>query len=330
MPKLNQTPSINKPKGKAPASGAVDTARRRRRTTFIVAAAVIVLIGIIVGVSYYFSEDAKYNRLTVITVDDTSIKMDYFLKRIRLSGSEPMDMVQTLMNEQIVKIEAPRYVGEVTAEDVDTALRIMASGEDGTISESEFKEWCRQLLNELDLSDSEYRDMVATGILTASFQEYLAERVPTVAEQVYLYSTFLSEAEANEIWGGKGAGEDVEELISGIWQDRESAEAVSDVGWTPRGVLPPGFDDIVFRLNVGDISDPITYVDFESSDYETYYYLIMVSEKAEAREIDEGSLQTIKSQVLDDWLSEEAKSHEITLNYNSEINAWINWQISKD
>jgi len=330
MPKINQTPSINKPKGKIPASGAVDTVRRRRRTTFIVAAVVIALILIIVGVSYYFSEDAKYNRLTVITVDNISIKMDYFLKRTRLSGSEPMNMVQTLMNEQIVRIEAPRYVGEVTPEDVDTALRIVASGEDGTISESEFKEWYRQLLNELDLSDSEYRDMVATGILTASFEGYLAERVPTVAEQVYLYITVLSEAEANEIWEKGDAGEDIEERISEIWQEMESAEAVEEVGWTPRGVLPAGWDDTVFSLAVGDISDPITYVDFESSDYETYYYLIMVSEKAEAREIDEGPLQTIKSQVLDDWLSEEAKSHEITLEYNSEIDAWINWQLSKD
>jgi len=330
MPKLNQTPSINKPKGKAPASGAADISRRRRRLTFIITAVVIALIGIIVGVSLYFSEDARYNRLTVITVDDTSVKMDYLLKRIRLSGSEPMDMVQTLMNEQIVKIEAPRYVGEVTAEDVDTALRIMASGENETISESEFKEWYRQLLNELDLSDSEYRDMVATGILTASFHGYLAERVPTVAEQVYLYSTYLSEAEIADIREKESAGEDVGELISGIWQERESAEAVEEIGWMPRGVLPAGWDDIVFSLAIGDISDPVPYVDFESSDYETYYYLIMVSEKAEAREIDEGPLQTIKSQVLDDWLSEEAKSHEITLNYNSEINAWINWQISKN
>lgn len=335
MSKLNQTPSINKPKRKVPAAGTADIPRRRRRTIFIIAAALIVLILIIagiVGVSYYFSEDAKFNRLTIITVDDTSIEMDYFLKRIRLSGGEAMEMVQTLLNEQLVKIEAPRYVGEVTPENVDTALRIMASGEDGTISESEFKEWYRQLLNELDLPDSEYRDMVATGILTASFHGYLAERVPTVAEQVYLYSTFLSEAEANEIWGGKSAGEDVEELISGIWQDRESAEGVSDVGWTPRGVLPAGFDDIAFSLNVGDISDPVAYVDFSSPDYETYYYLLMVSEKAEAREIEEGPLQTIKSQVLDEWLVEEAKSgsHEITLNYNSEIDAWINYQLSKD
>jgi len=338
MPKLNQTPSINKPTGEAPASGAVDIARRRRRTTtFIAAVVVIVLILIIVSVSYYSSEDARYNRLTVITVDDISIKMDYFLMRTRLAGGDAMDMLQTLTNEQLIKIEAPRYVGEASPEDVDQVLRIMASGEDETISESEFKEWYRQLLNEIDLSDSEYRDMMATTLLAARLQEYLAERVPTVAEQVYLYSAVLSEEEATEIWGKKDAGEDVEKVISEIWQDRESAEEVYDLGWTPRGVLPSGFDDTAFSLAVGDISEPMAYVDSTSSDYDTYYYLLMVSEKAEAREIDEEVLQALQSQVIDDWLLAEKGTelhniawHGIKNGFGSETIAWINYQLAKE
>ena len=330
MPQIKKTPLGNNPAGKTPDSKAVARDRKGRRTAFIVAAVVVVLILIIVGVSYYFSEDARYNRLTIITVDNTSIKMDYFLMRTKLAGGKPMEMVETLINEQLVKIEAPRYVDEVSPEDVDQTLRIMASGEDETISESEFKEWYRQLINEIDLSDSEYREMIATSLLTARFHVYLAERVPTVAEQVYLYSVVLSEDEVSKIWEKEDAGEDIEELISEIWQDRQSAEEVEDIGWIPHGILPYGFNDIAFSLVIGDISEPVAYVDFTSSEYDTYYYLLMVSEKAEAREIDEEPLQALQSQVLDDWLSAETKFHEVTLNYNSEIDAWINWQLTKE
>ena len=158
MPQLKKKSSGNNPAGKVPGSKAIDRARKGRRTAFIIASVVIVLILIIVGVSYYFREDARYKRLTIITVDDITINMDYFLMRTRLAGSDPMEMLGELTNEQVIKIAAPQYVGEVTPEDIDETLRRIARGESETISESEFKEWYRQLLNEIDLSDSEYRD----------------------------------------------------------------------------------------------------------------------------------------------------------------------------
>jgi len=330
MPQIKKTPLGNNPSGKAPGSKAITSDRKGRRTAFIIASVVIVLILIIVGVSYFFSEDARYNRLTIIEVDGTPIKMDYLLKRTRLAGLNPMETLEELINEQVIKIAAPQYVGEVTPEDIDQALRGIASGESETISESEFKEWYRQLLNEFDLSDSEYREMIATSLLATRLQEYLGERVSTIAEQVHLHSVLLSTEEAAEIWEEEEAEGDADKLISEMWQDKQSEGVVEDQGWLPRGVLPPGFDEVVFSLTIGDVSTPLAYVDYSSSDYDTYYYLLMVSEKAEAREIDEEALQALKSLVLDDWLSAETKSHEVTLNYNSEIDAWINWQLTKE
>jgi len=329
MPQIKKTPLGNNPTGKAPDSKAVTRDRKGRRTAFIIASVVIVLILVIVGVSLYINS-APFRRI-VITVDDISINMDYFLKRTRLAGLNPMEMLEVLTNEQLIKIEAPRYVAEVSSEDVDQALRRVASGESETISESEFKEWYRQLLNEIDLSDSEYRDYIGTLLLTARLHEYLAERVPTVAEQVYLHSALLSTEEVAEIKEKVDAGEDLNKLTTEIWQDKQSEGTVEDVGWLPRGILPYGFDDIVFSLTIDDISEPLVYASDPTSD-EIFYYLFMVSEKVDAREIDEESLQILKAGVLDDWLSEEMKSdkHEIEWNYNSEIDAWINWQLAKE
>ena len=334
MPELNKTSPGNNLARKAPGSKAIARNRKGRRTPFIIASVVIVLILIIVGVSLYINA-APFRRI-IITVDDTSINMDYFLKRTRIAGADAMAMLETLTNELLIKVAAPRYVAEVTPEDIDQALRRIASGESETISESEFKEWYRQLLNEIDISDSEYREMIATSLLAARLQEYLAERVPTVAEQVHLHSVVLSTEEVEKIWEKEDAGEDVDEFISEIWQNKQSEGTVDDVGWLPRGVLVYGFDDIVFNLTIGDVSEPLSYTppvsDSTSTETQTVYYLLMVSEKADAREIDEEPLQALKAMALDDWLSEEIKSpeHKIGWTFNSEIYAWINYQLSKE
>ncbi len=328
MPQLNKTSSGNNPDGKASSSKAIARDRKGRRTAFIIASVVIVLILVIVGVSLYLNA-APFRRI-IITVDDTSINMDYFLKRTRLAGVDSMEMFGTLINELLIKVEAPRYVAEVSPEDIDQELRRVASGGSETISENEFKEWYRQLLNEIDLSDSEYKEYVATALLTTRLHEYLAARVPTVVEQVHLYTIPMDLEDMEKMMERWEEGEDLGELTTEIWQDKQSEGKVDDLGWLPRGILAPGFDEAAFNLTIGDVSEPLAYIsDYESE--EIFYYLLMVSEKADAREVDDEPLQILKAKALDDWLVKvkEMKLHEVELDFNSEIYAWMNWQLSK-
>jgi len=318
MPQLNKTLSGNNPAGKAPTSRkrtklgpeGTDRARKQqRRTAIIIVSAVIVLVLIMVGVSLYINS-APFRRI-IITVDDTSINMDYFLKRTRLAGVDAMNMLEALTNEQLIKIEAPRYVAKVSPEDIKQELRRIASGEGGTISESEFKEWYRQILNETKLSDSEYKESVATSLLANRFHEYLAARVPTVAEQVHLHAAPLSTEDVKKMWEKEDEGEDVAKFASEIWQDKQSEGEVEDLGWLPRGVLVPEFDQVAFSLTIGEVSEPIVFSGEDPASEEIYYYLLMVSEKAADRQIDEEPLQILQGKALDDWLLEEIKFHEV-------------------
>jgi len=332
MPQLKKTSSGNNLDGKVPGSKAIARDRKGRRTAFIIASVVIVLILVIVGVSLYLNA-APFRRI-IITVDDTSINMDYFLKRTLLAGDDPMVMLQWLTNEQLIKIEAPRYVAEVSPEDIDQELRRVASGESGTISESEFKEWYRQILNENDLSDSEYKEIVTTILLTARFHEYLAERVPTVVEQVHLYAIVVKTYEdAEKIRARWEAGEDFADLAREVSLDEVSGEKGGDLGWLPRGILASGLDEVVFNLIIDDVSEPLVYAADPTAE-EMFYYLLMVTEKADAREVDEGPLQMLKAKALDDWLLAEMKFHEVEWyglknGFDSETNNWIHWQLSK-
>ncbi len=337
MPQLNKTSPGSNPAGKAPGSKAVARDRKGRRTAFIVASVVIVLILIIVGVSLYINA-APFRRI-IITVDDTSINMDYFLKRTRLAGADPMAMLNVLTNEQLIKIEAPRYVAEVSPEDVDQALRGIARGESETISESEFKEWYRQLLNEIDLSDSEYKEMVATSLLAARLHVYLAERVPTVAEQVHLHAILLETYEdAEEIRARWEAGEDFADLAREVSLDEESREKGGGMGWFPRGVLDFQIEYVAFSLSTGNVSESLAYYDVSDplSPEVVYYYLLMVSEKADAREVDEDYLPILKAKALDDWLSEkweekkdEIEWHGLKNGFDDYTDKWIQLELAK-
>ncbi len=326
----------NKSVEKAPSTKATDEARKGRWTPYIIASAVIIVILIVVGVFYYQEYEAPY-RITVITVDDTSINMRYFLKRAELAGADPFTILDVLTREQLIKLKAPQYVGEVTPEDIDQALREIARGESETISDSEFKEWYRQQLNETPLSDSEFREYVATSLLAARLHQYLAERVPTVAEQVHLHAMILETYEdAEEVRARWEAGEDFADLAREVSLDEESGGEGGDIGWWPRGINP--WFDQGFSLSVGEVSEPLPYASdpyaSDPSSTEVVFYLLMVSEKADAREIDKEALEALRSMVLDDWLSAEMQFHEVKYygfnnGFDSETHAWINLQLAK-
>ncbi len=337
MPKSKKKRADKRSVEQEPGLKLVDRDQKGRRTGFIIASVVIVLILVIIGVSYYPTYVAPYRR-TIIKVDDITIRMDYFLKRIRIEGSDPMAMLGNLAKEQMMKLGAPRYGIEVSPEDINQELRRIAQGESETISESEFREWYRQILNETGLSDSEYKEIIGTSLLAARLHEYLAERMSTLAEQIHVHAIMVdTEKEAEKVKARLDAGEDFAALAGEVSVDAKSGENGGDLGWVPRGILEPQIDYEAWAMSSGNISEPIVY--YDTSDPEAVapigYYILKVSEKADAREVDEEYLPVLMSGVLEDWFSEEWGLHEVEYHglrngFDSYTNAWINLQLQKE
>ena len=332
-PRKKDTP--RRTAGKTTGSEALDRARKTKQRAIIITVSVIGLILAIIFISLYIGT-ANFRR-TIIIVDDTSVSMDYFLNRARLTGADSTSMLEVITKEEVVRIEASEYGITVSSDDIDRELRKLAESASGEITESEYREWYRQQLNESKLSNSEFRYLIGTNLIMNRFHELLAERVPTVAEHVHLHLIVLeTNSEAEQVIQRWEDGEDFADLARELSLDVESRENGGDVGWVPRGVLVPAFEWEVFDLNSGNISTPIPYSTDPSdpSSAEFLYYLFMVSEKDDAREIEEGSLEVIKSQALDMWYSQEVYYHDITYHglnngFDSETAAWISWQLSK-
>jgi len=312
---------------KAAGPKAVDSQPQSRWTRYIIILVVVAIIGIVVGV-FYYQEYIAPRRITVVRVDDVTIRMDYFLKRLKMTPVDPMNMLNSLQQEVVIRMDVPSIVGEITDEDFDQGLKNIASGGSGDITESEFKEWYRQQLNETGLSDAEFKEFMSTSLLAVRLQKYLAERVSTVAEQIHVHmivvETYDDAMEVRTRWE---EGEDFADLAREVSLDENNKENGGDLGW-----MPPGVDDLVDfavrDLSIGEVSQPVTETG-------TYFYLFMISERDVARPLEEEDLLIIQSQVLNEWLISRNEFHEITYHgfnngFDSETYAWVNWQLSKN
>src|SRR5262249_55472193 len=75
--------------------------------------------------------------------------------------------------------------------------------------------------------------------------------------------------------------------------DITSKEKGGDLGWVPRGVESPQFDDTAFRLGVGEIGEPVvTPLGWE---------IIEVLDKAE-RPLTPEQIDRLRAKAMDQWL----------------------------
>lgn len=275
-----------------------------RRIAIITTVVLFAVIAISIVVGLYLSV-WKDLWSPIIIVNDETINMDYVIRRMKYveKTTDVLAMLETLTEEEFIRQGAGRYNIEVTPDEIDEILRDIARGENETISESEFKEWYRNALNETQLSDTEYRERLRTTLVAYELHEYLAVRVPTAAEQIRLYIIFLSSFEDTEAAITRIAdGEDFSEVARELSIDEETAEQGGDAGWWPvGGGLPLNIEWVAFDLlEIGQVSDPIL-IDEEGQ----IYAICMVTERQFTREIEEDKLEIIKNGILTEWLYNE-------------------------
>lgn len=296
---------------------------------------VIFIIGVITGVIIYADKVAPFSA-PVLVVDDSEVSMGYFLKRAAVSFSSPSMVLQNLIAEQIIKLAAPNipYSIKVSDTDVENAIREIAKGalelDDGAVlTENDFDTWYKQELKNSGFSDAEYRDKMRVDLLGAGLNTYLAERIPTVAEQVKLYIiTLKSDDEAETVIGRLDAGEDFVEVAEELKADNLLAMPDIDLGWLTRDALSTSFATVAFDyLEVGEHSAPL-FIN------QQYYAIIKLEDRAKARQVDEELLEVLRQEVFSSWLQQEITYHNIAVHginngYDQETEAWITYQLQK-
>lgn len=176
------------------------------------------------------------------------------------------------------------------------------------MTEGEFLERYKSLLDtirkEAGLSEADYRRTIEANLLYSKLQELFASRVPTTEEQVHARHILVeAEEEAQSVLTRLEAGEDFISLAKELSTDESTREDGGDLGWFPRGVMVPEFEEAAFALQPEETSDIV-----QSS---FGYHIILVEEHDLDRELEPSLLERRRASALSDWLEEQRQSEAV-------------------
>jgi len=166
----------------------------------------------------------------------------------------------------------------------------------GTELGNQLTAWLQVLADQVGIDEAEYREIVRANLLRGKVREVISEEVPHTAEQAHARHILVeTEEEAKDVIARLEAGEDFADLAAELSQDSGSAANGGDLGFVPRGRFVPEFDEVVFSLPVGQVSDPVQT--------QFGWHIIEVLEREE-RELSPSDYYYAQQQGWQDWLDE--------------------------
>ncbi len=154
--------------------------------------------------------------------------------------------LEDLIDQALIRQLAFREGIEISKEEVDREVdRFLRLPQD------------RACFRDHGVSVGQLRPYVRLRLLYQALQERHGQ-VPEAVEQVRVRHILLATREtAEEVRARLEAGEDFAELAREYSTDATSAQQGGDLGWWPRGLLIRPFDEAIWSLKVGEISEPV-------------------------------------------------------------------------
>jgi foldase protein PrsA len=119
--------------------------------------------------------------------------------------------------------------------------------------------------------------------------------LPSKVEQVHVAQILLpTQAEANQVLAQVKAGKDFAALAKQYSKDEGSRDNGGDLGWLPKGNMPPEFEAVAFQLAPGQVSGVVSSA--------LGFHIIKVLGHEQARELTADLLQFQKQQAFLAWL----------------------------
>lgn len=312
--------------------------QKQRIAMVLIASFMLVVLAVI---AYgYVSTFVLPPRKLAVRVDNTRYTMGDMIKILRMmqKGSEffgqkldlsttPFSVPLTLVQREIIARAIPLYRIQITPKEVDDEIRsrlLPAPAEGQEVDQAqldrEFKERYRQYLSAIQFSEDEYRRLVKADLERDRFREILGQDIPRVAEHIRLYAIALEPNDNVEILKTKYKdGTPFEQLVKEFNKDPDLTKQKGEIGWLPRKVLEQPVDDMVFNLEIGKLSEPVSDKDAK--------IVYMASEKAAARQISPENMEVLKNRALQEWLDNEWDKYDIETHFTSDDYAWVAKQL---
>jgi len=201
------------------------------------------------------------------------------------------------MIDQVLISQAAMEMG-ISISDAELEAKI-----EEIIEQSGGQEAFEQSLQDTGTSYEDFRQMLLDQLLSEAVFSAITASIDSVAEQVHARHILLSTRErAEEVLARLQGGEDFAFMAKEYSEDVSSRERGGDVGFFPRGVMPPEVEDAAFALEVGETSELVQS--------QFGFHILQVLEKEE-REIAPEIFENLRQQTFMQWLYERRESAAI-------------------
>ncbi len=297
----------------------------------------LLIVGGLGFVVYGFGADELEKRgrpsSTAIQVEDTRYRLDYFASRLTIfvdqSGGQGVvqptsalpAIADLLIQEEIVR----RFGGEKDVTVTDDEIREEIASRLGITADDEsFDVVFQQELVRSELSETDYRQMIEAAVITDKLQEKFLAEVPASAESVHYRQIVVSEqATADDIKQQIEAGGDFAALAAESSLDPATKDVGGDVGWVPRGVLDTQTEELLFPMEVGEITVIPT---------PRGVLVIEILEKASDHPVEEDQKEPLAARLFNDWIEDKKQSVSIVNNMDVRGNfdeGKVQWAIDR-
>ncbi|MFN8471817.1 MAG: peptidylprolyl isomerase [Anaerolineae bacterium] len=149
-----------------------------------------------------------------------------------------------------------------------------------------------------------FRAMQRAQLLGNKVRDAVTKDVPQTQEQVHARHILVqTNDDALKALKRLEAGEDFAKVAADISQDPGTAKNGGDLGWFPRGVMVPEFDQVAFGQPVKKLSSPVQT--------QFGYHIIQVLEKDANRKLPEQQWQDLRQFRFQDWLEQQRQKADI-------------------
>jgi len=180
-----------------------------------------------------------------------------------------------------------------------------------------------------DTFQARYRDYVRTSagtdaivrqdaeiqVLRRKLNEIFSASVSKTQEQVHARHILVpDETAARTVLQRLQNGESFEDLAAELSTDTSNKDKGGDLGWFPHGVMVSDFEQAAFKLQAGQVSEPVKT--------QFGYHIIRVDERDPNHELEPQMYDSLKNGALSRWLDQEKTNHTIARYLDSDKQNW--------
>jgi len=328
--------------------------KRRQRLIFIMGVLVIVAVLALLGYGYYdrvYQPDhAEANKLhkTVIQVNESKVSLEYVIDMTRfynwllqqqqqqqstLQSYTIDDVAKQIEYHELLRQAAPELGIALKEGELETQLKSFVLPKDAPedLTEAQYLKYYRETLKARQVSDKEFRDWVTANLLLPKLQDYLKAQVPKSAEQVHVQGVLVEKSMATEVADRLVfTGDSLDTVAKGVSLYTASKDNGADLGWLPRGIMGTKFDEAIFALEPGVLSQPI---DDETGQKAGGVWMVSVLEKVPDRAIDDAQAPSLANKAFNDWfpqrLQQGLNSGQVVVTLNDAIRTWATQYVAE-